>query len=284
MRPHSDQLISDWLLGFSDRTRDNYRRDVTQFQTALDKPLLEATRTDVQRWLASLSDHGRSPATVRRKASSVSSFYHFCVQEGHIPTNPAEATRRPKGDNAPRLGLPLRQAHTLLHAARAHSRHAHALVWLMAGVGLRITEACTARIEDIHNDHLTVLVKGGDRQTKPLSQPVIDAINTTIGDRTEGPIILNKDGLPIARQSAWRIITKIADQADIDDVTPHVLRHTAATLALEAGAPPEDVQVLLGHKSLDTTLRYLQGRDQAAGALNAAQLLGAALNRKEPIA
>jgi site-specific recombinase XerD len=283
----TNNLIPDWLLAYPDRTRDSYRRDITQFATWLHdhtgKPLLSAGRTDIQRWLAHLRESGRTDATVRRKASSISSFYTFAVTEGHLPTNPAEAVRRPKGESDPRQGLPLDQAHKLIRTAADHSPTAHALVWLMAGVGLRISEACNARIEDIRGDELTVKVKGGHRQTKPLSTQVLAAIQATTRDRQTGPILTRPDGRPLTRGTAWRLIEELADRAHIDDLTPHILRHTAATLALEAGAAAEDVQVLLGHRSIETTLRYLRGRDQAAGARKAARLLGQALDEQRPI-
>jgi integrase len=141
---------------------------------------------------------------------------------------------------------------------------------------LRISEAVAARLDDIHDAELTVTVKGGHRQTKPLTLDVSAAIRSAAGPRDKGPILV-RDGHGLSRTYAWRLIETLAATADIDDITPHVLRHTAASLALEAGARAEDVQELLGHRSIETTLRYLEGRDKRAGARKAAQLLSLSL-------
>ncbi len=272
-----NQLISDWLIGSRARTRRDYRTDIAQFQDFIDKPILEGTRTDIKRWLAHLGDLGRSDSTIRRKASAVSSFYTEQVREGRIAANPAEAIKRPGGESDPRQGLPLDQAHRLIAAAREHSRPAAALIGLTAGVGLRINEALSARIEDLRGEELTVMVKGGHRQTKPLSPPVLAAIQSQIGDRETGPIVTHHNGTTMSYSTAWRLVNELATKAAIDDISPHVLRHTAATLALAAGARTEDVQELLGHRSIETTLGYLRGRDKRAGARSAAQLLGETL-------
>jgi len=274
----SGGLVSDWLMAYPSTTRDSYRRDIDQFGVWLEKDLLEATRNDVQRWLAYLRDRlDRTPATVRRKASALTSFYDYCVQERHLSQNPCEHIRRPRGENAPKRGLPIDQAQELIKAARDRSTAAHALIWLLAGAGVRVAEACRARIEDLNGSFLTVRVKGGDSQIKPLSRPVLEAVLAAVGDRTEGAIVLNQNHRPMSKRTAWRVVEELTAQLKIENCTPHTLRHTAATLALAAGAPVEDVKELLGHKRLETTLRYVQNRDALGGARKAADRLGAAL-------
>lgn len=276
-------LVSDWLMAYPETTRDSYRRDVEQFDLWLgDRDLLAADRNDVQRWLAFLRDRlDRSPSTVRRKASALTSFYDYCVQERHLDHNPCEHIRRPRGENAPRRGLPIDQAQALIRAARERSKSAHALIWLLAGAGLRVTEACRARIEDLNGPLLLVKVKGGDTQIKPLSAQVLEAVSAAAGDRTEGPIVLSQWRQPMSKRTAWRMVSELTDQVGIENCTPHTLRHTAATLALEAGAEVVEVQALLGHKSPQTTLRYVRNWNALGGARRAAERLGAALTGKE---
>jgi site-specific recombinase XerD len=223
------QAINDWLIAYPTGTRTGYRRDINNFTTWLGTDPLNATRADIQRYLAHLlDDQGLQPSTVRRKASAISSFYDYCVQEKIIPHSPAAHARRPRGDSAPKSGLPADQARALIATAKDHSKTAHALVWLMAGAGLRITEACTANIEDIHDDQLTVTVKGGHRQIKPLAPPVLAAVQAAIGDRDHGPVITNRDGDRLTRQRAWELVTRLTTSASVEHCTPHTLRHTAA--------------------------------------------------------
>lgn len=277
-------LITDWLISYPTKTRAGYRIDFTQFTKWLEErghpidELLIIDRPTIQRWLGHLLDTGRQPSTIRRKASAVWSFYNYAVEEKLIDHNPAEHLRRPKGDPVPKLGLDLEDAQHLLNVARAHSKPAHALIWLMMGLGLRVTEACSATIEDLAENLLTVTVKGGHRKIKPLGPGAHAAITAAIADRTEGPILLNRDKNPLSQRRAWELTIRLASKAGIKNCTPHTLRHTAATLALAAGAPVQDVQQLLGHRSIETTLRYIQGRDILGGTTGAANLLDTTLN------
>lgn len=278
-RPTMKALITDWLIEFPAKgTRSSYRRAVNQFADWLDGDLLEATRTDVRRWVAHLVADKLKDSSVRAKVSAVSSFYSHLLAEGLIDSNPADNVRRPKGESEPRLGLTSTQARALLNTAESHSRWAAALVWLMAGAGLRVEEACTARIEDLADDLLTVRVKGGHRQIKPLSPEAQAAVTAIIGDRDKGPIIVDSEHRPIKVWRAQDLIRSLGEQAGIPErVHPHILRHTAATLALEAGTPVEDVSALLGHRSIETTLRYIRNRDVLGGTRKAAARLGQVL-------
>lgn len=275
--PDTQFVVSDWLIGYPENTRAGYRLDVTQFEVWLGGDLLAASRVDVQRWVSHLRDEvGLASSTVNRKTSAVWSFFNYCVQERIVEANPAEHVRRPRIENSPRFGLTVDDARRLLEAASARSVAAHALVWLMAGAGLRVSEAVGARIEDLAGAVLSVRVKGGTVQNKPLSAPVLAAVEAAAGDRESGPIVTNPDGHRLSRRGALRVIDELASEVGVD-CSPHVLRHTAATLALEAGAPLQDVSRLLGHRSLETTLKYVRNRDADGGMRLAAETLGETL-------
>ncbi|MDF1596964.1 MAG: tyrosine-type recombinase/integrase [Acidimicrobiia bacterium] len=277
-------LVADWLVGMTPNTRSGYGTDVAQFITYLENVnvgLLVVSRPVVQRWLAELIGKGLAPKTVQRKASAVHSLFSYLTDEGHVETDPTVHLRRPKGEGPQKSGLTPAQARLLISAARDRSAAAHALVWLMVGVGLRIAEACTARLEDISDDVLTVTVKGGHRQAKPLSPPVLEAVRRAAGDRKEGPILLTSEGRPLSRRAGWETIVELSTSVGVEKCTPHTLRHTAATLALEAGAPVQDVQQLLGHRSIETTLRYIAGRNIRTATAAAARLLGDTLTRPD---
>jgi site-specific recombinase XerD len=276
--------VSDWLVAYPAGTRHGYATDIGQFVDYLDGlgvDLLGVSRPVVQRWLAQLTARGLAPATVRRKASAVRSFYSYLVDEQVLELNPTAHLRSPKGAGPQKFGLTAGQARVLIAAASGRSAAAHALVWLMCGAGLRVSEACTACLEDIVGDVLTVTVKGGYRQSKPLSAPVREAVARAAGDRVEGPI-LQVGGRPVSRREGSRMIEELTAQVGIEHCTPHTLRHTAATLALGAGAPVQDVQQLLGHRSIQTTLRYIAGRDVLGAARSAADQLADTLTGGKP--
>lgn len=267
-------LLAAWLSQYSNNTRPLYSANVRRFARWLNKSLLEATRADVQRYMVYLASarqegkhagkEGLAPASIVRHVAAISSFLDYCVDEGALTVNPAARVRRPSVESAPRIGLTLDESRALLTAAEKHSPRAYALVLLLLSTGLRISEAIGADIDSIGDDGghaiLQVVRKGGGRGRVPLPPAVLAAVRGLIGDRTEGPIFLKfrRDGR-MSPRAARHVLVAIADRAGLGHVHPHRLRHTAATLALKAGADVVRVQRMLGHKRPETTMRYLQG-------------------------
>jgi integrase len=175
---------------------------------------------------------------------------------------------------------------SLIQTARASSPSDAALVTLMGMLGLRVSEACAVKIEDyqdIERGHrvLRLVGKGGKPATIPLPVPVLRALDAAAGERTSGPLLLrNKGGQPVNRKSAALTITRLCKKAGIKkNVTPHGLRHSFVTAALDAGVPLRDVQVAARHSDPRITARYDRARhnhDRHASHVVAAFLAGAA--------
>jgi hypothetical protein len=99
----------------------------------------------------------------------------------------------------------------------------------------------------------------------PLAPRTARAIDLAIGERTEGPVFLAKDGRRLDRHGAGRVVRQIARRAGVaKTVTPHTLRHAFITAALDAGVPLRDVQEAASHADPRTTMRY----DRARGSLD----------------
>ena len=264
-----------WLSRFDRNTADAYRRDIDQFATWLDRDPLTATRPEVQAWIGHLRDTGLAPSTIRRKASSASSYLNYAAEEGTIDTNPAAHVRRPRGAGDVELGLTAEQTRLLLDAARDISTTAHALVLLLVTTGLRISEAVGADLGDIttDSDHVVLRVKrkGGNIDLVPLA-PSVHVVLTADG-RDVGPLFLSNRGRRLDRQAAGRLISTAGKRAGLVHVHPHQLRHTAATQAIEAGEPLEAVQALLGHASPATTQKYLRAINRLDGSARTANTL-----------
>ena len=139
------------------------------------------------------------------------------------------------------------------------------MVCLLLLNGLRVSEVCTAHVEDIAVERghrvLTVERKGGRRDLVPLAARTAAAVEEHIDKRSDGPLLLANDGGPLNRFQATRVIRRLTRAADIDkSISPHSLRHTAVTLALDAGVPLRDVQDMAGHADPRTTRRYDRAR------------------------
>ena len=132
--------------------------------------------------------------------------------------------------------------------------------------GLRISEALSADIEnlDVNRGHRTLFIhrKGNKTATIPLSPRTARALDLYIGEREHGPIFTNHDGTHrLDRHASARIVRRLTKAAGIDKrISPHSLRHSFITAALDAGVPLRDVQEAASHSDPRTTMRYDRGR------------------------
>lgn len=164
------------------------------------------------------------------------------------------------------VGLDEKDLVKLLEAAEADGPRSAALVTLLALNGLRIGEALSRDVEHLTYGFghrvLELTRKGGKRSTEALAPATARTLEAYIADRT-GPIFLDRNGGRMAEPSAWRLVRRLARRAGLpaaDRLSPHSLRHSAITAALNAGVPFRDVQDFAGHADPRTTRRYDRSR------------------------
>ncbi len=139
--------------------------------------------------------------------------------------------------------------------------HAHAALAVLLGLnGLRVSEACSADIENLgfERGHRTLRIvgKGNKRAVIPLVPRTARTLDLAIGERTSGPILLRQDGSRLDRRTAHRWVRSIAKRAGIGPVHPHMLRAAFIMCALEAGVPLREVQIAARHADPRTTTVY----------------------------
>jgi site-specific recombinase XerD len=271
-RPPSpaDRLAWAFLLSHREgNTRDAYRRDLADWwRWCADHDLdpLAVRRVHVDAYARALEQQGRAPATVRRRLAVLSSFYRYAVEEGALTANPLAHVKRPPADDvSTTLGLDRAEAARFLDAAEAADPRDHTLVCLLLLTGLRVTEALATDVDQLGADrgHLVLAItgKGGRRRLVPLAPRTAHALAEHLNGRTSGPLLQANDGGRLTRQQAARIVARLARRAGIRKrISPHSLRHTAATLALDDGASLRTVQASLGHADPKTTVRYDRAR------------------------
>ncbi|MBM7790346.1 tyrosine-type recombinase/integrase [Tenggerimyces flavus] len=270
-------LAARFLLRHPKHTRAAYATDLTQwftFARQLGVEPLHAKLDHADAYALYLREEpvrgGRplAPSTVQRKLSAASSFYKYAVETRVLTESPFLGVKRPKPPkNSSTVGLTKAEMRRLRAAAAADGPRSEALVELLQNNGLRISEAVQADADHLGWDRghrtLRVLRKGGDITTEPLAPLTARAIDTYLDGRTTGPIFITSTGARMDRIAAYRIIARLARQADIpaaDAITPHSLRHSFATAALDAGVPLRDVQDAMGHADPRTTRRYDRSR------------------------
>lgn len=267
----ADDPWDRWLGQYEPLTRKAYRTDLTQWRTWLTdrgRAIETATVGDVNSWNAYLRDIGMSERTRARKLSTIASFFDWANDEGLSDRKPLPR-RRPSSSprGAVKLGVARKQAQRLIRAAQADGTRSHALVAVLLYGGVRVSEAVGADIGDLREEggyrYLRVVGKGNKERKVPATGPMVHALGVYHGDRRDGPLFLSTGGRRLDRREAWRIVHRVGKRCDIA-VHPHLFRHTAATLALDAGVPIDRVQSWLGHSSIDTTMGYVRARDQLA--------------------
>lgn len=278
------RALYGWLASYdSAHTREAYLRDVGQWSKWLADHAgvdpWEATRPLAAGWRHHLTAvRELAASTVARKLAAASSLYEFALEEAAVESNPFARLRRPtvSTDEAAASGLDRTQAAALLAAAAAAGPRDHAAVCLLVLNGLRASELCAASVEDLGEIRgyrvLKTVAKGGSQRIHRLAARTAAALDDHLqhgGARLvslsdEGavrPLISDNAGERLNRHQLARIVARLANRAGIDsEPTPHTLRHTAATLALDAGAALRDVQDMLGHADPTTTRRYDAGR------------------------
>ncbi len=270
--PSAEEVAAAFLLGFEGNTRSAYHRDLRRwFAWCAEHDLdpLEAVRAQLDAYARQLAEvEHRSPATVARSLSALSSFYRYACAEGILDRNPAALARRPKvGSDAASTGLDREELGALLAAASDAGPRAYALVLLLALNGLRVSEALGADVEDLGNERghrvLRIWRKGGKRATVPLAPRTAEALERYLDGRTTGPLFATSSGARLDRFAVWGLLRRLAREAvpdKADSLHPHDLRHTFVTLSLDSGASLRDVQDAAGHADPRTTRRYDRAR------------------------
>jgi integrase/recombinase XerD len=253
----------------SPHTLAAYRRDLNQYLEFLNGS--DPDTDDLDRFVDHLSTIGLAPASVARKLAAVRGLHRFLVSEGHSATDPTRLLDPPRRPEPFPKALPVDQVIRLVEAPDSNSpggRRDRALLEFLYGTGARVSEAVGLDLGALDLDEANAVVTGkGDRQRQiPLGKACIEAIQTWLPDRMEiskaGPdrdaVFTNLRGGRLSRVSAFRIVRFHAARVGIDptSVSPHTLRHSAATHMVEGGADLRSVQIMLGHARITTTQVY----------------------------
>ena len=255
-------------------TQAAYRQDLANFCQWCARhqlhPIHDVRRQHLELYMRYLKDERQnSPSTIARRIGTLSQMYELAIDDDLITKNPARLVRRPKAqiDQARRIALSREETQRLVRAAYDSSPTDYALIMLMGYLGLRVSEACDLDVADclhVAKAHRCVrfVGKGGKLALIPQPPAVMRAIDAAIGDRTEGPLLLRRDGSRMTRRSADRVVKRCAKTAGITGpVSPHTLRHGFIVGSIDAGVPIRQVQLSARHADITTTIKiYDRGR------------------------
>ncbi len=273
-RPLFDEArlaVGGFLARYSGNTRAGYACDLRAWlawcaQVGLEVFAVRRPHVELYaRWMEEEKHLAR--ATIGRRLSTVVGFYRYAVIDGYLAESPAEHVRRPKIDTeSTTLGLDRMELGAFIAQAAAAGPVDHALACLLGLLGLRVSEACGIDVEHLGTERghrtVTVIGKGSKVAVIPLPPRVARAIDAAVGERMRGPVLLSRSGQRLDRHGATRIVRRLARRAGIvKRISPHSLRHSFITAALDAGVPLRDVQIAARHADPRTTTRYDRARN-----------------------
>ena len=250
----------------SEHTVAAYRRDLEYFVGHCgDISISSVTRLQVQDWLVDSHAAGLAASTLARRLSAVSSFFDAAVRSGWCETNVAAGVQPPKQPQRLPRSLPPEQTSALLgKSGRATESRDLALLAVMYGCGLRVSEVVGLNLDDVDMSalELRVLGKGRKERVVPLPEGAGRLFRNYLDERLSlqadpRAVFLNQRGGRLTARSVQRMLKERALETGADvSVTPHRLRHSFATHLLAGGVDLRAIQELLGHASLGTTETY----------------------------
>jgi len=249
----------------SKRTPEEYARIIGRFLEGVEDAAA-VTPPEVHIFAYAPGPSGRepSPSTVSVRLAAISGFFGFLKRMGKVESDPAAEVRRPRNRDPQPRGLDADELRRLLDAIPTSPSgiRDRAIVLTFVLTGLRRSEVMGLRRGDITRNgtvYYTVRAKGGTMRHRELPLPAFDAILAAL-DAAGRPLeTLETDErvFSVSSSGFYANLRRYSLAADLEGVTPHVLRHSAAKLRRDNGASIEEVAALLGHKSLYTTARYL---------------------------
>ncbi|MCI6810442.1 MAG: tyrosine recombinase [Spirochaetia bacterium] len=235
--------------------------------------LRDVTVQNLMYFLVKRKTDGASELTISKDISALRSFGDYLVRKSYWTENLALLLDRPKASrNLPKV-LSLEEVEALLGSIDTSTdlgKRDDALYELIYSCGLRISEACSLLIANVHMEEGLILVRGkgnkerlipfGGVARKKLELYLNEVRPKLVKERNVAEVFVNYKGNPISRKGVWKRFQELEALSGVNSKV-HTLRHSFATHLLSGGADLRSVQELLGHSDLSTTTVYTHVTD-----------------------
>ena len=263
------QLVMTYLVckrmeGLSEQTLYNYGHYLQIFFQTIQKDPSKVTPNDIRVFLFKYQkERGITNRTLDKYRTYISSFYQWAVDEEYLERNPTRSIKPIKYEVKPRQALNQVELEYLRMACK--NVREQAIVEFLYSTGCRISELSNVKLSDIDwkDKKVTLFGKGKKYRTSYINAKAEVSLKRYLETRQDDSEYLfvsckkpygqvHKAGL----ERIMRILSARTKEKISKNITPHILRHTTATIALGNGMPVEDISKLLGHSSISTTMIY----------------------------
>jgi len=285
MARSAETLKSEWLASLAHERRASvhtlraYGDDVTRFLEFLvthvggtidERKLDKIAPADIRAFITDRRNDGLGNRSVRRTLASIRSFFRHLAREEVIDNPAAKSIRSPRvARSLPRPLSEVDAARTLAEAGENDiawiGARDVALLTLLYGAGLRISEALSLRIGDVPlGESMVIFGKGRKERVVPLLPVIREAIATyadliPVKLSPKDALFRSRRGKEMSAREAQALMQNLRGRLGLSErATPHALRHSFATHLLQNGGDLRTVQELLGHASLSTTQAYTE--------------------------
>ena len=277
--------FSDYLRleqSLSDNTLNAYCHDIELFRQHLEDngdslSITDITHRNIEDFLAKLYDLGISSSSQARILSGLKSFYRFLIQEKICEEDPTLLVCFPSiGRHIPEV-LSYEEIVKMIETIDLSQQFGHrnkAIIEVMYGCGLRVSEVISLNISDIYvkDEFVRIIGKGDKERLVPIGKKTLkelmlytrgERLHQDIKPKFSDKVFISARGTSLTRQSVFLLVKSLAEKAGIKKtISPHTLRHSFATHLLEGGADLRAVQQMLGHSSISTTEIYTHVSDE----------------------
>ena len=274
-----NQFYTDLLLVKRDskQTAITYKISAEEFLDWLVTQKIKLKDVSVQNllyYLIKRQTDGCSELTIAKDISGIRALGDFLVRKGMWEENVALALDKPKAAKHLPKVLSVEQIDALLSSidtSTPSGKRDDALFELIYSCGLRISEACTLKLANVHLEEKLILVcgKGDKERLVPFGDRALEKILVYLNEvrparvkgRNVAELFVNYRGEPISRKGVWKRFQELEALSGVE-AKVHTLRHSFATHLLSGGADLRSVQELLGHSDLSTTTIYTHVTDR----------------------
>ena len=265
-REDNEQLMNTFLSakkveGCSDKTLDYYRATLNKMLSEIEKDISEISTNDVRQYLSDFKERrGSSKVTIDNIRRVFSSFFSWLEEEDYIAKNPVKRIHRVRADSLVKEIIS-DESLEMLRDSCTEIRDL-AMIDMLASTGMRVGELVRMNISDINFQERQCVVfgKGNKERTVYFNARTKIHVSNYLQSRTDSnPALFVSLTKPFNRLSISGVekrLRVLGDRINVTKVHPHKFRRTLATTAIDRGMPIEQVQKLLGHEKIDTTLHY----------------------------